>query len=339
MKGLSSQIELLSHFNSMSSLLIGVRRRNMCSMSDEIFVTLSKHNLTESNGHGQHYGPYASVRESLDYSYHSTYTKERQALQDEIIDGILGRNTPLDQQQENQQCSCEYYVPWAVFTAGAMGAGKSHTLKTLHRQGRLPLDHFVRIDPDEIRRHLPEYEHYVRLCPRFAGALTSKESGLIAEIATKAALRCGKSVLVDGSLRDSAWYAKHFADLRNEFPLLRIAIIHVSAPTSVIFQRALARGLATGRQVPPELIHKTLEEVPRSIEILKGLTDYFCELRNDEGESLTIVTPGETWESFQKQWSCVTMHNLALTANSGRASLERQRSIRTARSSIVIAEA
>jgi len=35
-------------------------------------------------------GPFAHIRKSLDYNYHSTYSKERQWLQDSIVDDILG---------------------------------------------------------------------------------------------------------------------------------------------------------------------------------------------------------------------------------------------------------
>ena len=54
--------------------------------------------------------------------------------------------------------------------------------------GRFPLMAFARVDPDEIRRHLPEFQLYVDSNPASAGELTRKESGYIAEIMTLAAL-------------------------------------------------------------------------------------------------------------------------------------------------------
>ena len=61
---------------------------------------------------------------------------------------------------------------------------------------------------------------------------------MVSEILTLAALEKGKNVLVDGSLRDSNWYQGYFSSLRNDYPLLKIGIIHVTAPREAIIERA-----------------------------------------------------------------------------------------------------
>lgn len=121
------------------------------------------------------------------------------------------------------------------------GAGKSYTMKKLVDSGRFPLLGFVTTDPDKIRQYLPEFHLYVDSDPEAAGELTHKEAGYIAEILTLAGLQSGKNVMVDGSLRDSDWYKTYFQRLRQEFTLLRIAIIHVTAPRDAIFRRAAVR--------------------------------------------------------------------------------------------------
>ena len=55
---------------------------------------------------------------------------------------------------------------------------------------------------------------------------------------TLAALQGGKNVLQDGSLRDHSWYQLHFQKLKKEFPQVRQAIIHVTAPRQAILDRA-----------------------------------------------------------------------------------------------------
>ena len=67
--------------------------------------------------------------------------------------------------------------PWIVFTAGAMGAGKSHTIHKLKEMNHFPLLAFVKVDPDEIRRDLPEFSEYLEENPLMAGYLTKKEAG------------------------------------------------------------------------------------------------------------------------------------------------------------------
>lgn len=94
----------------------------------------------------------------------------------------------------------------------------------------------------DCQRHLPEYQFYRRESPELAGDLTRKEVGVIAEILTLAALRAGKNVLVDGSLRNSKWYQNYFAKLKQDFPWVRQAIIHVKAPREAVFKRAEVRG-------------------------------------------------------------------------------------------------
>jgi predicted kinase len=181
------------------------------------------------------YEPYADIRASLDYTYHRNYTRERQRLQASIVQKFLDDAVLID--QNGEVCTIPTR-PWIVFTAGAFGAGKGYTLNQLVRKGRFPLMAFVRVNPDDIRRELPEFPLYVRDNPDFAGELTNKEAGYIAEILTLAGLRSGKNVIVDGSLRCASWYREYFARLRVEFPVLRIAIIHVTAPRASVFQRA-----------------------------------------------------------------------------------------------------
>ena len=181
------------------------------------------------------YGSYAEIRSTLDYNYHDNYTKQRQLLQDKIISSFIGNI--LIQDKNGDLCTTPT-EPFIVFTAGAMGAGKGHTIKTLVDRGHFPLLAFVLVDPDEIRRHFPEYQLYVNQCPESAGELTRKEAGFVAEILTAVALEQGKNVLVDGSLRDSVWYGEYFQQLRDRYPQLKLAIIHVTAPRETIFRRA-----------------------------------------------------------------------------------------------------
>jgi predicted kinase len=246
------------------------------------------------------YGPFSHIRATLDYSYHEHYTKKRQSLQDSIISDML--NSAIIRDKDGNVCTTPT-EPWLVFTAGAMGAGKSYTMNKLVEEGRFPLLAFVLVDPDEIRRHLPEFHIYVDENPELAGELTRKESGFIAEILTLAGLQAGKNVLVDGSLRDSEWYKSYFERLLEEFPNLRQAIVHVTAPREAVFQRAAARAMTTGRVVPREVLERALDQVPRSVKVLGPLVDYFCEINNAPGApDVELITEGETWETFESKW-------------------------------------
>eukprot|EP00588_Corethron_pennatum_P030891 CAMPEP_0194340702 /NCGR_PEP_ID=MMETSP0171-20130528/87315_1 /TAXON_ID=218684 /ORGANISM="Corethron pennatum, Strain L29A3" /LENGTH=660 /DNA_ID=CAMNT_0039105765 /DNA_START=32 /DNA_END=2014 /DNA_ORIENTATION=+ len=243
--------------------------------------------------------PYADVRSTLDYTYHSNYHLERQALQDRIITESL--EGTLIRDIDGNVTGTVPTEPFIVFTAGAMGAGKGYTINRLVEEGKFPLEAFIKVDPDEIRRHFPEYHIYVDQNPELAGELTRKEAGFVAEILTTVALKQGKNVMVDGSLRDSDWYGEYFNSLRKDYPILKLAIIHVTAPRELVLKRASSRVAYTGRVVPRKTLLMALEQVPRSVKILKPLVDYYVDLNNPEGD-IEILTDGHTWESFESQW-------------------------------------
>ena len=72
----------------------------------------------------------------------------------------------------------------------------------------------------------------------FSSIFLGYQAGYIAQVLTLAALQSGKNVLQDGSLRDHTWYKRHFQILKEEFPQVRQAILHITAPKEAILDRA-----------------------------------------------------------------------------------------------------
>lgn len=66
-----------------------------------------------------------------------------------------------------------------------------------------------------------------------------------------------------------------------------------------------SRARITGRVVPISLLEQTMEQVPKSVSVLKTKADFFVELHNAGGEEeVQIVQPtGLDWNAFQRQWS------------------------------------
>jgi len=303
-------------------LSINNRRRKMSSTEEE-------HRSYDT----KFYGLYANIRQHLDYDYHHNYTYERQMFQDFIIqklirgeDGNLNVYEHGNAKADANSCAEEAHVlnerkqtnansttssntttiehqTWIVFTAGAMGAGKTYSMQKLVKSGRFPGTKFVTVDPDVIRGYLPEFNRYVSGNANVAGQLTQKEVGFIAEILTQAAMEAGKNVLIDGSLRNVEWYHSYFKHLRTKFPCSRIAIIHITAPREIILERAAKRASSTGRIIPQNTLDAALDEVPKSIKLLAPLTDYFVELNNlPNSPDIELVTEDETWENFRSKW-------------------------------------
>mmetsp|Transcript_12776 Transcript_12776/g.37584 ORF Transcript_12776/g.37584 Transcript_12776/m.37584 type:complete len:329 (-) Transcript_12776:58-1044(-) len=230
------------------------------------------------------HGMYADIRSSLDYSFHRNYEEARQKFQDDIIGKMTKTVHSPCKEMENH---AHPRRPWIIFTAGAMGVGKSQAVRRLISEGKLPLRNFIWVDPDDIRVTLPEFSSYSKQCRIRAGELTQKESGYIAEITTLAALREGRNVLVEGSLRDAAWYRNYFFRLRRECRGINIIILYVVAPREVVLQRAAHRARATGRAIPTKTLEEALTQVPKSIKVLEKLADCCLEVDSSK-EQLTL---------------------------------------------------
>ena len=231
-------------------------------------------------------GEYANLRSQLDYDYHTFYNEERQLLHDSLIN-IFHDTIVVD---TDNNLTCDHPLEnWMVFTAGAMGAGKGFTMKYLASQGLFPKDAFVQVDPDALRELLPETNEYVKIDPTTAGYLTQKEVGFIAETLTLDALSDGKNVLVDGSLRNAEWYANYIQDLHNKFPKMKFAIIHVTAKPETVFERALKRGLTTGRVVPRQVLIDTMVQIPKSLRRLAPFVDFVATFANEDNVTEPVL--------------------------------------------------
>lgn len=249
-------------------------------------------------------GKYATERGLLDYSYHKHYNKERQLLQDALMERF--HDTVVHDTENNTTCDTPL-ENWMVFTAGTMGAGKGHTIHWLASQGLFPLSAFVRVDPDMLRELLPELPQYILQDPATAGYMTQKEAGYIAEVLSLNALRKGKNVLVDGSLRQADWYREYITNLHNRFPKMRFAIIHVTAKESTVFERVERRTKVTGRVVPRELLLETMQQIPSSLRILAPYVDYVATFANEDDTAEPVLL----WSSKRPSSSSNDLSKLA----------------------------
>jgi hypothetical protein len=73
---------------------------------------------------------FARERAALDLNYHGIYTVQRQKLQDGIVQQVVSEGHAQE-------------APWIVFTAGPMGAGKTHTVEWMYNNSFFPLTDIV----------------------------------------------------------------------------------------------------------------------------------------------------------------------------------------------------
>lgn len=201
--------------------------------------------------------PYSAIRRLLDYDYHTRPTNSRCLVQDTFISQHLAQ--PYSSRQD----------PLLLFTAGAMGAGKSHYLSTLPFK-------FILIDPDEIAATLPHFEPYEAAHDQALskeaeierGSRLRHEARLVTEVLLSAAMQQSYDIVIDGSLRSYQWYLKEIPKVRSRYLQYRVELVHIHAPLSVVLRRAEKRATQTGRKIPSSLIERSWKDSRRAISVL-----------------------------------------------------------------------
>lgn len=246
-------------------------------------------------------GPYAATRMLLDYSWHEAFDEERQAMQDIIIERALERAPTL-----------RLPFQWYVHTAGAMGAGKGHTLRYLAQVRAFPADAFLTIDPDPVKTQIArlrplEWARYMSEDPMTAHSRLHRESAYIVEVIEREALLRGWSVVHDGSLRDADWYSNVIGRVRREHPSCRLAILMVTASPETVHKRAERRARITGRFVPPDVLDASIVQVPLSFARLRRLVDYSAVFDNDDDGSPPKVMPPDSLQTVSAIWTAASL--------------------------------
>mmetsp|Transcript_37960 Transcript_37960/g.83233 ORF Transcript_37960/g.83233 Transcript_37960/m.83233 type:complete len:403 (-) Transcript_37960:1263-2471(-) len=247
------------------------------------------------------------ARRRLDYSYHRNPAYARQELQDSILRRVVDAADAGATGTADRSASGS---PWILFTAGPMGVGKGYVLSTLDNSNLIPLDRFVKIDPDKLKTEIPEYSGYLQSDAESAATKCHRESTQMADVLFESSLLKQTSMIVDGSLRDVDYHKKLFERIRKDHSQYKIAIIHVTAKRETIHNRAKTRAERTGRVVPTDLLDESIEQVPRSVGQLSPHADVVFVIANDDGASLQIeskkiggnITKGGTWEDFANVW-------------------------------------
>ena len=126
----------------------------------------------EPQGHEDIGGPFAAARAQIDYSYHRKLIIPRRVLHDKILRCASKAVSPPP----------EGTRPWVVFTAGAMGVGKSFTLLSLEKFGCFPLSQFQQVDPDKLKGELPELRGYLQRDAEMAATRLHRESTHLSDL-------------------------------------------------------------------------------------------------------------------------------------------------------------
>lgn len=184
------------------------------------------------------------------YKIGGKYTAERKALHEKILTNLLAGK----QSHEGKAR--------AIFTAGGPASGKSRMVSEGHV--KLPADP-VHVNPDLVREMLPEYQQLKQAGRADASQLTHEEASHISKLAMKMALSRQHHVLVD-TVGDSepGKFAGKIKDAQRAGHAVSVHYATVSTATAV--QRAHARFLKTGRDVPKAYLRSAHQAVSQRFE-------------------------------------------------------------------------
>jgi len=116
---------------------------------------------------------------------------------------------------------------------------------------------------------------------------------------------------VDGSLRDGQWYVAVFQKIECSHPLYQRAILHIKADDAIVYARARARAVATGRHVPDSEIADSLARVPRAVEMLTPYASFVAIIDNSSAVPTLL------------KWVDNTDFDMRASGSSSRTSLSR----------------
>jgi predicted ABC-type ATPase len=205
------------------------------------------------------------------YVVDGKFTPEREALHDKIINEILD-GVPVSED------------PTFYFMGGGTASGKSSFLRANGipglREGR-----YAHIDPDDIKRLLPETDILIELGDEGWVGYTHEESSYLAKRLLKASSERRIDHLLDGTGNSTVGSVANKIKQAREAGY-KIEAQYVSIPYEEAVAREASRAARTGRKVPDQIIRSTHAGVSNT---LPKVTDLFDELylyNNETGPEL-----------------------------------------------------
>ena len=160
--------------------------------------------------------------------------------------------------------------PQAVLVIGLGCSGKTSAL------GNLPLPdngNRILIDPDEVKKYLPEYQTATQRGRKDAASIVHAESGFVAEIIRNEAARRSFNFSFEGVGRDAAYYTRLAENLESHGYVVHVLLSHLDDLDEAL-RRNKVRGERTGRYIPETSILEAFDRVPHTFTSLVASSRY-----------------------------------------------------------------
>lgn len=208
------------------------------------------------------------------------YTPERKALHEKIVGAFSDHVLPV--RPGGQKL--------AILMAGGPAAGKSTILR--HMMNDEMSKQFVMVNPDDVKEHIPEYQEAIKGSARNAAILCHEESSDLAEEIRDRAIRDGKHLIIDGTMKNITKYAKLIDRLKKEGYKIHMTMVDLDVDQAKHFARKRAE--RSGRWIPMDMLEKAYPAVRKSFTSLKDHADDFevYNRRNGQPEMIWSKTHG-----------------------------------------------
>lgn len=198
------------------------------------------------------------------------YTEERKKLHREIKDKFLSQGDPVPPDK----------TPTAVLTMGGAGSGKSSATRGMD------FTDFVPIDPDGVKKDLPEYDEAVKGRALNAAMMAHEESSDVAKQIRAEAINTNRNVLVDGTGANLNKMSDLVSHLKEKGYHVSVIMPHI--PLEEGKSRIAKRAEKTGRFVPDHVAEDQYTKIPYNFTQLADMADD-AKLYNNEGSEAVLM--------------------------------------------------
>jgi predicted ABC-type ATPase len=221
------------------------------------------------------------------YKRHGQWTPERKALHREIFQHFLSTTKPVPKDK----------TPVAIMMMGGPATGKGQLTKGISNKK------FVKVDADNIKEMLPEYQDLVSKGDANAANYVHKESGELASRLRDIARKQRKNMVLDGTGRYAGSYMHRMGQLQDAGYHVQLLMPVVSDVEDAV-ARAKKRGAESGRHVPEKFIRDNHKTVMRNFSQLSKLADSAFLFNNDGAKpEIAWARQGDTEHTMDPEFA------------------------------------
>lgn len=198
------------------------------------------------------------------FSINGEYSEKRKSIHKEIVQMFIS-DKGFDHEVEGRV---------GILLGGGSGVGKSRIINKI-----IGTNGYVLVDPDEIKKLLPEYREAIKLQLPEAADIVHEESSDIAQLLLDECIERYEPFIYDGTMKNLVKYKRIINELQSRD--YSIQIIIVDADVEIAYDRVKKRYFEDWRFVGRDIVEQTNYLVAKSFQELYNLVDMYSVFENN----------------------------------------------------------